>query len=139
MARGVLAGVVIAAALAVVGQAGAGQLPFLHAARVVHHHVVLEISVRDVRPVELTVANRHAVDLEGALLQKNVRLREAIRLPASASGVVRWQSPEALGAGVYFVQVTAVETGGVTDCPPKTTKCGEDFSNVRRVVSRKSS
>jgi hypothetical protein len=139
MARGVLAGVVIAAALGVVGRAGAGQLPILRAARVVHHHVVLEISVGDVRPVELTVAKRRAVDVHGALLQKNVRLQETIRLPASASGVVRWQSPEALRAGVYFVQVTAVDTGGVTDCPPKTTKCGEDFSNVRRVVVRKPS
>ncbi len=139
MARGLLAGVVIAAALGVVGPAAGGQLPILRSARVVHRHVVVEISVGDVRPVELTVAKRSAVDIEGALLPKNVRLQETITLPASSGGVVRWQSPKELRAGVYFVQVTAVDTGGVTDCPPKVTKCGEDFSNVRRVVVRKSS
>jgi hypothetical protein len=139
MARGVLAGAVIAAALGLGGRAAAVQLPILRSARFVQHRVVVEISVGDVRPVELTVAKRRAVDVDGALLQKNVRLRETITLPASARGVVRWQSPKPLRAGVYFVQVTAVDTGGVTDCPPKTTKCGEDFSNVRRAVARKSS
>jgi hypothetical protein len=139
MARGVLAGVVIVATLVVVGGAAGGQLPILRSARVVHRHVVVEISVGDVRPVELTVARRRAVDIEGALLRKNVRLRGTITLPGSAGGVVRWQSPKPLRAGVYFVQVTAVDRGGVTDCPPKVTKCGVEFSNIRRVVVRKPS
>ena len=101
--------------------------------------MVLELSVGDLRPVEFTVAERRGVDANGALLRKNVRLRETIKPPSSTNTVVRWQSPKALHPGVYFVQVTAVDTGGVTDCPPKMPKCGEQLSNVRRVAVRPSS
>jgi pimeloyl-ACP methyl ester carboxylesterase len=70
---------------------------------------------------------------------KNVRLHETIRLPASASGVVRWQSPKTLGPGTYFVQVKAVDTGGggVTDCPPKQVKCNVRWSSLHRVLIRR--
>lgn len=139
MARTLLAGLVIATALGAVGLAVADQLPILRSVTVVHRDVILELSVGGVRPVEFTAATRRAVGPNGALLRKNVRLRETIQLGSSASTVVRWQSPKALRPGVYFVQVAAVDTGGVTDCPPKTTKCGEHFSNVRRVLVRKSS
>jgi hypothetical protein len=140
MARTLLAGVVVAAALGAVGPAAADQLPILRSAKVVHRHLVLVVSVSDVRPVELTVAIRRTVNAHGALLRKNVRLQETIQLPASESGVVSWQSAKALRSGTYFVQVTAVETGGggVTDCPPKMPRCDEHWSNVRRVVVRKS-
>jgi hypothetical protein len=100
---------------------------------------VLAISVGDVRPTEMLVAKRRAVNAEGALLPKNVRLQETIQVPALASGVVRWRSQKRLRAGVYFVQVAAVETGGVADCPPKMRNCDEHWSNVRRVVVRRSS
>jgi hypothetical protein len=140
MARKLLAGIAVAGALGAVGPAAAGQLPFLRSAAVSHRHVVLELSVGDLRPVEFTAAKRRTVDPEGALLQKNVRLRESIRLAASASGVVRWLTPKALRPGIYFVQVMAVETGGVTDCPPKFMRtCNDRWSNIRRVVVRKSS
>jgi hypothetical protein len=125
---------VIATALGVVGPAAAGQPPIVLSATVVQRHVVLELSVGDLRPVEFTVAKRRAVDAYGALLWKNVRLRETIQLSPSASGSVRWQSPDSLRPGLYFVQVTAVETGGITDCPPKVPRCGEHWSSVRRVV-----
>jgi len=138
MARRLLAGVVVAAALGAVGSAAGDQLPLLRAAKAVHHHVVLEISVGDTRPAAMTVAKRRAVDADGALLQRNVRLRETITLPPSASGVVRWQSSTWLRAGTYFVQITAVDTGGVTDCPPKVRSCDEHRSNVRRVIVRRS-
>lgn len=141
MARRLLAGVVGATALGVVGIASAGQLPIIRSLSIVHRHVALELSVGNVRPVDFTAANRRAVDAEGALLPKNVRLQETIQVPASASGVVRWQSPKALRPGTYFVQVKAVETegGGVTDCPPKQLNCNERWSGVRRVVVRHSS
>ena len=135
MARGLLAAVAFAVALGVVGSA-AGQVPILRTAAVVHHHVVLELSVSDLRPVQLTVAKRRAVDADGVLLQQNVRLRETIQLSPSASGVVLWMSHKALRRGTYFVQVMAVETGGVTDCVPKLPNCNEQWSNVRRVVVR---
>jgi hypothetical protein len=137
MARNLLAGVVVAAGFGV--SAAGGQLPILRSAAVVHGHVVAEVSVQDLRPVEFTAATRRAVDVSGELLQKNVHLRETMQLPASQTAVAHWRSPKALRPGTWFVQVTAVQTGGVTDCPPKVTKCGEAFSNVRRVVVRRSS
>lgn len=140
MARTLLAGVVVAAALGAVGPAGAGQLPILRSASVVDRHVVVTVSVGDLRPTELMVATRAAVNADGALLAKDVRLRETIQLPPTTSAVARWQSPKTLASGVYFVQVMAVETDGVTDCPPKLQRnCLDSWSNVRRVVVRASS
>lgn len=136
MARRLLAGVVVAAVLGAVGPAAAGGLPFLRAARTVDHHVAVEIAVADLRPVELSVATRRAVTVDGALVAKNVRLRETIQLPPSASTIVWWKSSHALRPGVYFVQVKAVETGGVTDCPRFMPNCLDHWSNVRRVVVR---
>jgi len=100
---------------------------------------MLVLSVGDLRPVELTVAKRPAVDANGALLAKNVRLRETIQLAPLASGVVLWLSRKALRRGTYFVQVMAVETGGVTDCPKFLRNCLDHWSSVRRVVVRPSS
>ena len=82
-------------------------------------HVVLLIAAGDVRPVQLTVATRQAVDNSGALVAKNVRLRETIQLtPPAPTGVARWQSRTTLAPGTYFVQVMAVESGGgITNCP----------------------
>jgi hypothetical protein len=137
MARRLLAGLVLAAALGAVAPAAADQLPLLRAAKAAHRHVVLQISVSDLRPVELTVAKRRAVNADGALLQKNIRLQETIQLPASKTGLVRWQSRKTLRPGTYFVQVKAVQNGDVTGCPPKMRNCNEHWSNVRRVVVRR--
>jgi hypothetical protein len=72
-------------------------------------------------------------------MTRNVRLQETIQLPASASGVVRWQSTQALRPGTYFVQVKAVETGngGVTDCQPKQRECNVRWSSLHRVLIKK--
>jgi hypothetical protein len=134
-----LAGVVLAASLGAVGAAAAGEPQIVRSVGIVHRHVVLGLVAGNARPVEFIAAKRHAVDGEGALLPRNVRLLETIQLPAFASGVVRWQSPKALRPGTYFVQVKAVETagGGVTDCPPKQTVCDVRWSNLHRVLIRK--
>jgi len=137
MARRLLVGVVAAAALGAGGTAAA-QSPLLRAANVVHRHLALELTADDLRPTELAIARRRAVDADGVLLAKAVRLREAIRIPASAYGVVRWRSQKALRPGVYFVQVTAIATGDVTDCPPFQRNCNERWSSVLRVVVRSS-
>jgi hypothetical protein len=134
MARRLLAGVVAAAALGVVAPAAAGQPSLLRAAKVANRHVVLQLFVSALRPVELTVAGQRAVDANGALLQKNVRLQETIQIPATETGLVRWQTHGALRPGTYFVQVKAVETGNVMDCPPKLRDCNDRWSSVRRVV-----
>jgi hypothetical protein len=96
MARTLLAGVVLAAALGGVGPASADQVQILRSAKVVHRHPVLKIAVAGVRPLALLVARRGAVDGDGALLEKNIRLDETIELPSSPSGVVRWRSPVGL-------------------------------------------
>jgi hypothetical protein len=139
MTRRMLAGVAIAASLGAVGSAAAAQAPIVRSVNVVHRHVALELTVGNVKPVEFTAAKRKAVDSEGALLARNVRLQETIQLPASTSGVVHWQSPRALRPGTYFVQVKAVRTGGggVTDCPPKQRECNVRWSSLHRVVVKK--
>lgn len=131
-----LAGVTVAVALAGVAPAAGTELPFLRSASVKAHHVVLQVAVGDLRPVQLTVADRSDSGPNGALLAKNVVRRETIHLTsATASGVVRWQSRTTLTPGVYFVQVTAVDAGGgLTDCPPKLRTCLDRWSNVRRIV-----
>src|SRR5206468_2325792 len=98
-------------------------------------HVVVRVEVGDVRPTQLLVATSRAEDRNGALLAANVRLRETIKLPAGAEGVVRWKSRKTLRPGIYFVQVGAVDTLGITDCPVSQRPCGEHWSNVRRVVA----
>jgi hypothetical protein len=139
MARRLLAGVAVAAALGAVAPAAADQMPLLRAAKAVHRHVVVQISVSDLRPVELIVAKRRAVNADGALLETNVRLQETIQIPAPQTGVVRWQSHKTLRPGTYYVQVKAVQTGDVTDCPPKMRNCNDHWSNVRRIVVRRPS
>ena len=134
MARKLLAGAVVAAALGAVGPATAGQPSLLRSAKAVNRHVVLQLTVSDLRPVGLTVAARRAVDADGALLQKSVRLQQTIQIPASKTGLVRWQSHATLRPGTYFVQVKAVETGNVLDCPPKMPSCNDRWSTVRRLV-----
>jgi hypothetical protein len=134
MARRLLAGVVVAAALGAAGAGAADQGLLLRSATAVHRHVVVRVSVGDLRPIDLAVATRRAVNADGGLLQKNVRLRETIQIPASQTGVVRWRSHETLRPGTYFVQVKAVQTVDVLDCPPKLHDCNERWSNVRRIV-----
>ena len=137
MARTLLAGVIVAVALAGVAPATGKELPFLRSASVDARHVVLQVAVDDLRPVQLTVADRSDVGANGALLAKNVMRRETIQLvPAVSTGVVRWKSRMMLAPGAYFVQVMGVDrSGGLTDCPPKLMRtCLDRWSNVRRIV-----
>jgi hypothetical protein len=136
MARMLLAGAVVAVALGGVASATGKELPILRSATVQGHHVVVQVAVGDVRPVQLTVATGRAVDGGGALIPKNVRVRETIQLvPPVTNGVVSWQSRTTLTPGTYFVQVVAVESGGgITDCPKFLRNCLDRWSNVRRIV-----
>jgi len=139
MARTLLAAVVVVVAAGGVAQASGVQTPVLLAAAATHRHVVVTVSVGDLRPTELLVARRRAVDEDGAFLRRNVRLEETIHLPASTTGVVRWKSRGTLAPGTFFVQVLAVATGGVTDCPRFQPHCNEHWSSVRRIVVARSS
>ena len=138
MARSWLAAVVVAVAAAGVTPATGAQLPILRSATAQDRHVVVEVSVGDLRPVQLSAATRPAVAADGALIQRNVRLQETIRLDPSATGTARWQSQGTLPPGTYFVQVMAVDTGGVTDCPRFLRFCLDHWSSVRRVVVARS-
>jgi hypothetical protein len=141
MARKLLAGVALAAALGCVGPASADQVQILRSAKVVRLHPVLKIAVADLRPLALLVARRGAVDGNGALLEKNIRAEDTIEVASSSNGgsVVRWRSPKRLRQGTWFVQVTALETDGAPACPPAESNCNERWSNVRRVIVRKAS
>jgi hypothetical protein len=136
MARRLLAVCVLLVALGSVASA-AVQMPILRSATVRNRHVVLRVDVSDVRPVEFIAATSRAVDpASGALVSANVKLREPITLAPAAAGVARWRSTKTLELGTYFVQVMAIDTGGVTDCPPGDRRCTEHWSNVRRLVVR---
>jgi len=111
-------------------------LPILRSAVAANRHVVVRIEVSDVRPVAFVAAASSAEGPGGALLSRNVRLSEAIKLPPSAAGVVRWETRRRLSPGTYFVQVMAIDTGGVTDCSAGDRRCTEHWSNVRRLVVR---
>jgi hypothetical protein len=145
MARKLLAGVVLAAALTAVvwrgvGPASADQVQMLRSAKVVHRHPVLKIAVAGVRPLALLVARRGAVDGNGALLEKNIRAEDTIEVaPApNGRGVLRWRSSTRLRHGIWFVQVTGLETDSAAACPPAKSNCNERWSNVRRVTVRSS-
>jgi len=139
MARTLLAAVVVALAAGGVAPASGAQTPILLSASAVNRHVVVKVAVGDLRPTELLTAKGRSVTPDGAFVLKNVRLREPIHLPPSAHGVADWTSSGTLHPGTYFVEVMAVATGGITDCPPKQRNCSKHWSNVRRVVVRASS
>jgi hypothetical protein len=133
--RWLLAGCFCLVALGGMAAPATVQLPILRSATVRYRHVVLKVVVGDVRPVEFIAATSRAVDpTTGALVQANVKLRESITLAPAAAGVVRWRSMRVLRPGVYFVQLKAVVTGGVTDCPHFQRDCLDHWSNVRRVI-----
>jgi hypothetical protein len=136
MARKLPLSAVLVVALIAAAGAWAGTLPILRSAAVSGRHLVVQVDVSDLRPVEFVAAASGAQGPGGALLSTNVRVREAIKLPASAVGTVRWETEKRLSPGAYYVQVMAIDTGGVTDCPPGDRQCTEHWSNVRRVIVR---
>ena len=118
------------------GVADAGPLPILRSAKAEHHHVVVQVTVSDLQPIEFLAATRRTQDPVGALLPANVTLRETIKLATSASGVATWRTQKSLPPGTYYVQVMAMDNAGVTDCPPNLRNCLQHWSNVQRVVIR---
>jgi hypothetical protein len=111
---------------------GAGSDPVLVSATPQSGHVVVALSLGDLAPGELVVATSPRLNAIGALTT-GIKLREKLNVSSTAQ-VVRWRSREALAPGRYFVQVSGVDSGGETDCLPRQRGCGEDWSNVRRIV-----
>jgi hypothetical protein len=131
MRRHLLIGALTAAIAFLAAAASAQTLPQLVSAKSQHRHLVLVARFGDLAPSDVRVATRPATAQNGELLAANVRFD--VRF-SSTNG--RWRSPKRLRRGVYWAQVSGVETGGVNDCPPKLRNCATHWSNVRRVVIR---
>jgi hypothetical protein len=97
-------------------------------------HVKVAFRPGDLSPLELIVAVSSRRLATGPFPPANVRLRQTIRASTSRTGLVHVRARKALPPGTYYVEVSGIETGGVTDCMPHQTGCGEEWSNVRRVV-----
>jgi hypothetical protein len=112
----------LASALAIVSQ------PHLRSARPQGGHIVVVYTLGDQAPSKIVVATRRATGMGGALLAKNVRLREP--LPASIrvrGDAFRVRTRHTLRPGRYFVQVSA--TALVPGCTPHK-PCPTRWSNV---------
>jgi hypothetical protein len=99
-----------------------------------HGHIIANADFAGLAPAYLVVATKPRRLATGALSPMNVRLRQAIRPTRPVNGLVRIHVRKRLPAGTYYVQVSAVEGGGVTDCSPHQYGCGDTWSNVLRVV-----
>lgn len=124
--------IAVGISLLAVGPAFAQQ-PRLVSASEVRGHVVVAFELNGLSPYELVVAKGSQRLASGAFAPSNVRLRETIRLPAS-SGIARFRSRTALPPGRYYVEVSGVDLGGVTDCIPHQVDCAVEWSNMRRVL-----
>ena len=70
-------------------------------------------------------------------MHENVRIEETITArPDPATGVVSWRTSRRLSAGIYYVEVSAFATDGVTDCGPLRGNCLVHWSNVIRLAVR---
>jgi hypothetical protein len=112
--------------------AGAAREPELSAVSERGGYVTVAFSLGDLAAGQLVVATSPRRNAIGALTS-GVRLQERLAGTAGTSPA-RWRSRHRLPAGTYFVQVSGIPTGGVTDCTPPQRGCGEDWSNVLRVA-----
>lgn len=136
MGRAVAAIVGMIALLAAPTLAASGA-PVLRSITQAHRHVVVTFTNADLQPWLIEVAVSRATDRSGAFLSKNVRLRERIRArPDPATGLVRWRTSTALRPHVYYVEVSGIESGGVTDCLPQQPECLVHWSAPRRMRLR---
>ena len=90
-------------------------------------------SLHGLAPGQFVAASSPRVDAVGALAT-GIKLREKLRVTTTGSGMIHWRSPQALAHGRYYVQVSGVDLGGVTDCVPRARGCGQEWSNIRRVI-----
>jgi hypothetical protein len=123
-----------AAALATTGAALTGSPTLRSASADKGHLIVLFTLARDTVPGSILVATSRAA-LSAPLPNPSVKLREAMHpSPAGTAGVERWRTRKTLPAGTYYVEVSAVETVGITDCVPRRADCLTRWSGARRIV-----
>lgn len=134
--RVLMVGVVLAALTGSLGRADPGA-PVLRWAAARGGHVIVTFRVGDLRPGSIEVAVSGVTDARGRFLTRNVRLREAVSAqPDPVTGIVSWRTSGRLPARTYAVQVSGIESDGVTDCLPQLRDCLVHWSNVRRVSVR---
>jgi len=127
--------VVSLAALLLSSAAGATRIPLLRSVGQGRGHVLVAFSPGELEPVEVVVSTSPHTEASGALAAPWVRLRETMVFRSRpANGIFRWRTTRALPAGVYYVQVSGSDLAGVVDCMPVRMRCGEEWSNVLRLV-----
>lgn len=135
---GAMRGALSIAGLAVASAAlAATAQPTLRSARQSDRHVVVVFTVGDLRPGVVQVAVRPTKGPSGGFVAANLMLTEVVSAkPDPATGLVRWRTRHTLPLRRYYVQVSAIETDGVTDCKPSLRNCLVHWSNVRVVSPR---
>ncbi len=131
--RWIIGAALIAAVTA--STASATGVPHIVSATSSHRHLVVRAQYGDFLPVTVTAATKPAT-VRGALARANVVYSTRLDLKASG-GTLRWRSPTKLPSGTYWVQVSAVNSDSVPDCPPQLHNCTTHYSNVVRVTIRK--
>ena len=123
------------AALLLSSAAGAARIPLLRSVAQDRGHVLVTFSPGELEPVEVVVSTSPHTEASGALASPWVKLRETMVFRSRPqNGIFRWRTRRALPAGVYYVQVSGSELAGVLDCMPVRMRCGEEWSNVLRLV-----
>src|SRR4051794_37248346 len=132
----VLIGVAFALVSALASDGGAAaDSPVIRSVGVSSGHLVVSFTLpRDLLPGRIVVATSRS-GLSHLRPSPSVKLREAIHAsPDPATGVIRWRTHQALPPGTYFVEVSGIQTVGITDCMPRRADCASHWSNPRRVV-----
>jgi hypothetical protein len=132
----VLIGVALASASAfATGVGAAPDSPVLRSVSASNGHLVVEFTLpRDVVPGRIMAATSRS-GLSHLRPSPTVRLREAIHAsPDPATGVTRWRTRTTLPPGTYYVEVSGIQTVGITDCMPRRADCASRWSRPRRVV-----
>ena len=123
------------AALFLSSAAGAVRTPLLRSVSQAQGHVLVAVSPGELEPVEVVASTSSQTEASGALASPWVQLRETMVFRSRPpNGIFRWRTRRALPAGVYYVQVSATDLAGMLDCMPVRMRCGEDWSNIRRLV-----
>ncbi len=124
----------VAASIATIGAASTGAPTLRSVTDDKGHLTVLFTLPRDTVAGSVLVATSRTA-LSAPLPNSSVKLREAMHpSPAGTTGVERWRTRKPLPAGTYYVEVSAVEAVGITDCVPRRVDCLARWSSARRVV-----
>jgi hypothetical protein len=132
----VLTGFALALALVfATGGATAAGAPVLRSVSAADGHLIVTFTLAQDSIPGQVLATTSRAGLSHPIPGLSVKLREAMRgSPDPVTGVARWRTRKSLPAGTYYVEVSGIETVGITDCRPRRADCHMRWSNPRRVV-----